>query len=793
MSIIALSIIGGSCAYASEEVEVKVFNITRIGNHFRIDGRLDDRAWRNANWSEDFLQMEPERFAPPSETTVFKMVYDDEAIYIGFRCYDSHPELIRAPLQRRDESPPADWVMIELDSRNDNQTAFVFMLNAGGLMRDIYLYNDGNESDDSWDAVWEAEAAIDDSGWVAEMKIPFTALRFPPAEEQVWGMNVKRNIHRKNEEVNWIVVPREESGYVINFGVLKGIRDIPQPFNLELLPYAKTKYRNNEDKTGFTGGLGGDIKYSLSSGVILDATFNPDFGQIEADPSILNLGVFETWYPEKRPFFLEGASLFDTPYTMFYSRRIGKEPGYYECEDDVELISSPENTTILGALKVTGKTSKGISFGVMEAVTDREYGEVEDESGNRREMLLEPYANYLLGRITRDIWKGNSSIGAIATAMNHEGGMSAYTGGFDWNLYFMDNDYNFNGQVVFSDRGDPGESRERGYALDIEFDKNGGRHHGFYFELEAKSPDFNISDMGYMQRNDEIDFDLEYVFRTREPVGIFRRTWNGIDTWQGWNYDGTHIENGLGFWTNLQYLNYWWSNFGGHYNFPRYSDLETRGGPLLRPPANYGGWFWGCTDDRKKLWFSTNFWGGKNTSKSWWGGGYIDFTYRPFDRMETSLSIMYERMFDENQWVDNIDDDNDSTHYAFGRLDNRTYQLTARLGYNFTRDMSLQLYMQPFNAVGRYLEYVELAEPGTYKFQPFNPDDDYNFNIKELNLNLVFRWEYAPGSTIFAVWNRGIEDDSYPGQFNLGKNITRLGNAKPDDIFMIKMNRWLDF
>jgi hypothetical protein len=240
-------------------------------------------------------------------------------------------------------------------------------------------------------------------------------------------------------------------------------------------------------------------------------------------------------------------------------------------------------------------------------------------------------------------------------------------------------------------------------------------------------------------------------------------------------------------------MNFWDTNFGVSYEFPRYSDLETRGGPLLRPPGNYNGWFWAGTDWRKNFRPEINFWGGRNESQSWWWGWFAQITYRPIDRLETSVSICYDRMFDENQWVDNIEDEADSTHYAFGRLNSRTWDMTVRASYNFTRDISVQIYTQPFIATGKYNEYIELAEPGTYKFQPFNPGDNYDFNIKEMNFNLVFRWEYAPGSTIYAVWNRGMSDDKNTGHFNLNNNIDDLVNAPPDDIVMIKINRWFDF
>ena len=780
--------------------DYKSYKISRTNFPPVIDGKIDDNVWYSAQPIEDLLQEEPERFAPPTERTDFRMLYDDEAVFIGVRCYDSHPELIQAPIQRRDESPPSDYVAVFFDSRNDNQTAFYFKVNAGGLMRDIYFYNDGNWSDVSWDAVWEAETTIDDSGWVAEMKIPYTSLRFPPAQEQVWGMNLTRYIHHKNEELAWVVLPREENGYISKLGDLYGIKDIPQPFNLEVLPYVSTKYQDTDDKTGGTGGIGANVKYSLSSSVILDAAFNPDFGQIEADPSVLNLGVFETFYPEKRPFFLEGSSLFDTPFTLFYSRRIGSQPGYYDLEDDEDIIEQPDNTTILSAFKITGKNSNGISFGVLEAVTDQEYAQVENsETGARYDKIIEPYTNFFVGRIKKDVLKGNSSIGFITTALNREKGVGAYSGGFDWNLYFKESNYNFAGQAVFSDRGDPGEKRESGYAAVAALESNFLKYHEIYTEVEAKSPDFNIGDMGYYSRDDEIDYDIGYHFAYRDPSGPFKSYWMGISTWQGYNYDGDHIENGFGPWWNFQWLNYWWTNFGCHYNFERDNDIDTRGGPLIRQPANYGYWFWGSTDQSKKFYIDTNFWGGKNVSKSWWGGIYVQGTYRPLPQLETSLLVEYDRTVDENQWVDNIDDDADSTHYVFGRLDNRTWKMTLRLSYNFNRDMSLQLYTQPFNAVGKYNEYVELAAPNTYTFNPYNYVDDNgnplseDFNVKEMNFNLVYRWEYAPGSTVFLVWNRGMYDDMNEGRYDMGKNISDMLNAPGNDIFMLKINKWFDF
>jgi len=778
--------------FCSSSFAQKTYETARTAAPPVIDGKLDDPAWNPSQWADDFLQSDPDEFAAPSEKTAFAIVYDDEALYVAVKCFDSQPVLVQKKIRRRDSWTAADWVYVGFDSRNDKQTAFVFGLNAGGSMRDIYYYND-DDSDDSWDSVWEGKTSTDQEGWNAEFKIPYTSLRFPPAPEYTWGLNLVREIPRKNEEIWWVVKPRKDTGFVSRFGSINGIRNIPQPFNLEVLPYGNAKYLNTAEEQDLESGFGIDLKYSLNSGFIVDATVNPDFGQIEADPAELNLGVFETYYSEKRPFFLEGASFFETPFQLFYSRRIGAYPGYYSFNNNEEIVSQPDNSTILSAVKFTGKTSNGVSLGFIEAVTDREYATVEDTSGSRRNALLESYNNFFVGRVMKDLGKGNSTIGFMSTARNRENGMSAYVDAIDWNLKFLDNNYSLVGQTLLSDRGETPDDRETGYGFNMELEKQGGKHHCFEIDFTAKSPDFCINDMGFNNRGDQLYLYTGYWYKTLEPIGIFRRTWIGFDHWHGWNYDGVVLDNGIEYWINLQYLNYFWTNWGMHYNFRHYNDLETRGGPLIRPPENWGGWMWCSTDQSKKTYTDINFWAGKNLSQSWWWGLYYEIATTPIDRLETSVTFSYEKMFDENQWVENVEDANDSTHYVFGRLLHKTVNFTVRASYSFSRDMTLQIYTQPYNSVGKYREYIELAQPGTYNFQPFNYTDDADFNYKNLNFNAIFRWEYAPGSVFYLVWTRNMEDESNPGGFNFNHNWHYLSQSEPNDIYMIKINKWFNF
>jgi hypothetical protein len=327
----------------------------------------------------------------------------------------------------------------------------------------------------------------------------------------------------------------------------------------------------------------------------------------------------------------------------------------------------------------------------------------------------------------------------------------------------------------------------------MDFRKLAGKHHRFSLCGQVISPNFNINDTGYIDRANKINLFAWYGFMTQEPIGFTRRTRTNVNFWSGWNYDGIRLMNGIELNFNLQFLNYWWCGFGGNYNPGNYNDMDTRGGPLIYYPAQRTGWIWAESDERQKFQIEGNLYRGASISANWWYGGELELNYRPAGKLETSLFLSAGKSFDESQWVDNIDDINDSTHYVFGRLHYEEWKLTTRLSYNFTRDLSLQVYLQPFNAIGNYGEYVELAQPATHNFHSFDPGEDYDFNWKEFHSNVVFRWEYAPGSTIFLVWNRGMTDDRYPGRFSPMHNFQDLMLAQSDNVIMLKVNKWLDF
>ena len=443
-------------AQKTDEDTVKSITTIRINGGAKIDGMLDEEFWKKAPRSGDFIQYQPDEGKPASESTFVRVAYDDEALYVGMEMYDSEPEKIISRLTRRDRAVEADLINVIVDSHHDHQTAYAFTVYVSGTQKDSYYYND-NSNDDSWDAVWESAAKRTNSGWTAELRIPFHCLRFACEKNSMWGIYFSRQISRKNELDRWVYIPESASGFVSYFGHLKSLDNILPPKRIEILPYlvsyeqTEAKSLGNPDGRDFFGNSGFDLKYGITSNITLDATGNPDFGQVEADQTVLNLSTFETFYEEKRPFFLEGFKIFETPFKLFYSRRIGRQPSI-EPENVAYYIDKPTSTTILGAGKITGKTKNGTSIGILEAVTQREKEEFMHVDGYRKTEVIEPEANYFVARFMQDIWK-NSYVGIIATAVNQKSFDPVYTGGVDWTLRFQKGDYRCSGQMIGSRTG----------------------------------------------------------------------------------------------------------------------------------------------------------------------------------------------------------------------------------------------------------------------------------------------------------------------------------------------------
>ncbi len=777
------------------EIERKVGTAIRVGTAPpKIDGHLDDPVWQNAPIMSDFRQDRPNRGELATEKTEIQIVYDDNFLYVAARLYDSEPDKIVGRLGRRDVWSESDWVVINIDSRHDRQTCYGFSVNPVGVQRDYFLYND-NQALPNWSGVWESETQIDEQSWTAEMKIPFSMFRFSQEKEQTWGFNPKRTMARNNEISCWCYTPEGESGIVSLFGDLTGFSDLKSPRRLEILPYIVSKAEVIPGDDEFHFDAGSDFKYGLSSNFTLDGTINPDFGQVEADPSVLNLTAFETFFSEQRPFFIEGGDIFTTNLKLFHSRRIGKSPGWFKTEPGDTITDKPKGTTIIGAVKLTGKTSNGLSVALLNAVTAKEYATITDTSGNEHERLIEPITNYFVGRLEKEFSKERSTVGLLATAVNRDGSKSAYAGGLDWDLKFKRNMYNFNGQIV-SSQTELREEDKTGYGLDAKLSKKSGKWFRADLHYEMQSPELQLNDIGFLSRNDWIGTDFLLQFRTEEPMGIIRESSNNFKGFFGWNYDDYNLLKRMEFSNSIKFMNYWETGITFKHNFEVTDDSDTfRGGTLIKSPASNYGEFWFLSDNRKVIYINPKIWFESDDNDGKENGYELKITLNPATNLLFELSSRYTKEKETIQWVENkttVTTNGILIDYIYGQLDSEVFDFTLKSTMTFTRDLTLQLYLQPFIAVGEYSDLKKLVKPNSLDFEPYSYNQNLDFNRKNLNSNVVLRWEYRPSSRVYFVWSQSRSDSNNHGQFRLGKDLNDLFSAEGEHIFLIKVDYWLN-
>lgn len=848
----------------------RVYNTKRINPRPPvIDGHLNEPVWNSVEWEGDFIQHEPYEGKEPSQQTAFKILYDDKNVYVGIRAYDSEPEKIDRRLSRRDEMG-GDIVGIQFDSYFDKRTAFTFIINAGCVKCDGIFTNDGENEDFSPDPIWYVKTNIDEQGWTAEMAIPLSQLRFGNQDNQVWGLQVARFLWRKEELSLWQFVPKDAPGWVHQFGELHGITGIKPSRRIELLPYTVGQLERMEEEEGnpFIPGhdekadIGLDGKIGITSDLTMDFTINPDFGQVEADPSVVNLTAFETFYEEKRPFFIEGKNILDYRIMMgdgdlsndnlFYSRRIGKPASYEPDTEDDEYMRMPEHSSILGAMKLTGKTKSGVSIGIMDAVTARERATI-DLNGQRRQETVEPMTNYFLGRLQKDFRGGATTIGGIVTNTYRDIrdedleflNRNALTGGFDFQHQWKERSYFVTLKTVFSQiRGseealveaqrssqryyqrpdadhvtlDSSRTAMSGHGGSLFFGKTGSGHLNFVIGGTWRSPGLELNDMGYLR---EADLILQFTwmgYRWWEPFSIFRSFNINFNQWSGWNFGKDHILDGGNVNFHIQFKNYWNFGSGIGYNSELLSTHALRGGPSMLLPPRWNSWIYMNSDSKKTFQF------GLNCSGSWNDEGYSRFygirpsvTWRPNNTVSLSINPFYNINKDDLQYIDTIENGED--RYIFGRIDQKTLGLVLRLNYTITPTLTIQYYGQPFVSAGKYTRLKRITNPRAEayggRFHTFadeeiayDPDDeiysvdedvdgtvDYtfdfpDFNFRQFRSNLVIRWEYTPGSTIYLVWSQSRTGDEATGNFSFRNDMRELFDVYPHNVFLIKINRW---
>ncbi len=831
-----------------------------------LDGKLDDGCWAHAEWSGDFVQFEPYEDSLPSQNTQFAILYDDNNIYVAIKAFDSEPDKINKRLTRRDDGD-GDWVGVIIDSYEDKLTAFGFTVTAAGSKVDMIFTNDVN-TDDSWDPIWYVKTSSDATGWFTEMRIPLSQLRFTKKDSYKWGVEVARFVYRKSELSLWSPLHKSANKMVSDFGTLEGISNISPKKDIELFPFALSKYSLSEKEgrnpfatgkeTSFSAGLDG--KVSITNDLTLNFSVNPDFGQVEADPSQVNLSAFETFYPEKRLFFIEGRNIFNFRMTsgdgdgsstgMFYSRRIGRSPHFEPDLADNEYADIPKNTSILGAFKLSGKTRNGTSIGVLESITQREVAEI-DKNGVRSDYPVEPLTNYLVARIEQDIDKGNTVVGGLFTATNRKIDddnfltlpASAYTGGANLTHYWKNKNYFFSVKGIISSiygstesmtelqttsthnfqrpdathfEVDSSRTSLSGHGGTLEFGKFGGGHLRVLSWVTWSSPGLDFNDLGFMQQSDNIQQVAWFGYNEWQPKSFYNYFNFGGDIYTGWNFAGQNIYKGLEGNANLQFKNYYSIYTGFNMSGNSLSAYDLRGGPMLRIPQSFTYRIGFDSDQRKKLQ------AGIYLMKRWSeydNSNYqllqFSLTYKPVNTVSFSISPEYAIGEDNLQYVTTIEGDAPD-NYIMAHLYSEQFSVAARINVGITPDMSIQYYGQPFFFAGNYSDFKKITDPDApqynNRFHEFTPNEihfnyeteeyevdtngnrtdfsfeDPNFHFLQYRSNLVFRWEYKPGSTFFVVWSQGRTTDGPKGEFMFNDYAKELHSTFPQNDFLIKLS-----
>ena len=800
----------------------------------QIDGRDDDAMWTTIPAVTAFRQYDPTENGEPTLRTEARIAYDSRNLYVLVRNYDPKPDSILSVLHRRDGQALSDDIVLGVDSYHDKRTGYLFRLTAAGSMADGYAFNDGQE-DWGWNAVWEGAARVDSLGWVAEYRIPLSQLRYVPTGDNTFGIAIMRRVARSGERVVWPLIRRSKTGFVSQWDAVPGFTGLSAPRRVELMPYSVARYGykplgdgtpRNAAQTQF----GADLKLGLTSNVTLDAAINPDFGQVEADPGVLNLSAFEQFFAERRPFFLEGSGIFrydmdcdDGECTgLFYTRRIGRAPQLRGRYGDA---ASAQQSTILGAAKVTGRLGNGLSIGLLDAVTNRITG--------TEARTIEPMTNYGVVRLQQDLRGGNSGVGLMLTNTTRRTDEwtrdvlrdNALTGGLDARHRFSQNRFQFSAQlagsrvtgtpaaIALTQRSnvhvyqrpdaehlsfDSTRTSLQGLMTQVSLEKQGGGMTRFNTSAFYVAPGFEINDIGFRTRSDEAGLSSWLGIRPTKPFGIFRQGGINFNAYATTNTKGLSIDNGGNVNGNGQFNNFWnaYSGIGVSNVVTAYSDRDARGGPALYRPRSVRMWSGVSGDSRKPFSPSINAFGGRRLDGlgSNWDLG-LGGRFRLGGQVSGSVNVNYGRNINDQQWLGNFTE-NGTTAYTFARLYQATTSMTFRMNYTITPQLSFESYLQPFISDGAYTDWRALADGRSKnqsaRFRPFTARGaPAGFRFGQLRTNNVVRWEYRPGSVLFLVWSQGRDTfTSAPSEYGVQTGLDDLLSQRPQNVFLVKASYW---
>jgi len=866
LMLFAVNLMSGSYVFAQDSINYhlstdsmvnvkasirRTYFATRTTIKPRIDGKLNDECWKQGVWAGDFVQQQPLQAKAPSQPTEIKILYDNDNLYVAMRCYDREPKKMRPILGRRD-ALVGDVSGIALDSYHDKQTAYEFNVTAAGQKVD--LQHLGSYSwDFNWNAVWEGKAFVGDSLWSSEMKIPFSQIRFTTQDNQVWGMHIWRWIDRLQEESEWKLIPVDAPAMVYLFGELRGIEGISHKKNFEIMPYASAKFvPNSSPVKSVKWGIGLDGKIGVTSNFTIDYTINPDFGQVEADPSVLNLTAFETFYEEKRPFFLEGNSILDYKIgddMLFYSRRIGHAPSYYPEALPGQTVSMPDNTAIISALKLTGKTKNGLSVGVVQSFTARENSTIYSAGGNEK-VAVEPFTSFMVGRLKQDLNNGNTVIGGMVTSsirnirdvqLDFLPG-SSYSGGVDlehnWlnRKYFVDfkgffSQVNGSKTAISQLQLSPAHyyQREDASHLDFNPDRTSLSGYGGKFDIGKRSgkfraatgvnwrsPGVDLNDIGYLRQADFVEQNINLTYKVDKPYGILMNYQMGIEQSHQWSFGGENLLDHLAFTSGVKFKNMWTAGLNIDRSFNRFDTRALRGGPKLFKDNLTEGAINLSTNGSKKLYFTlgSNY-SFSNDNITNINGYSFGVKWQMNNRLSITSSSGYSIGTDYHQYVGTNSGLMAHRDYIVGKIDQKTLYTTIRFEYYVSPELSFQYYGSPYASIGKYDDFRLVADAsnrdinrryspltilgvenknysmdsnGDQKadFKMKNPD----FNFQEFRSNLVGRWEFSPGSTLYLVWTntRSLYSDNYNS--SIVDSFGGISDLKANNVFMVKFNYW---
>ena len=830
----------------------------------RLDGRLDEEAWGFSPALTDFIQKEPVEGAAPTDRMEVRFVYDNDALLVGARMYSQSGGTIQAPLGRRDDGQQSEHLLVSLDTYLDRRTAYTFGVTASGVRLDHYHPSDNeNEIDREFDPVWEARTRVDEDEWTAEMWIPFSQLRFNDLVSQVWGLNLKRWIPSRNEEVFWVPVPRTVQGWSSRFGELRGIEGIRPTRRIELLPYfggISTITGDPDPANPFDDGrnlsnrVGADLKMGLGPNLTVEATVNPDFGQVEADPAEVNLSAFETFFSERRPFFLEGSQLLNSRVAgnYFYSRRIGARPSGRASGDFVDF---PVNSTILGAAKLTGRFASGTSVAFMAALTDKEHAETfERDTSAFNRVRVAPRTQYGVATIEQEFGPAASTAGFMVTGVHRslEPGdplaarlaRNAFSGSGDSLLRFKGGEYELHlqGGLTYVE-GDPEAMRRLqrssthyfqrpdtdhvtldpsrttllGYKGGMGLERTSGRHWLWSGRFDVESPSFDTNDIGRLRAADGTSIRTDLSYRETQPGRLFRNYSINVQVRNEWTFGWDRQPSSVRTNGSVTWNNFWTTKLSANFDLRGQDWRLTRGGPSM---GTLRGWTVSAQLSNSAA--AQTGWDGLVSYAQDEDGGFEfgasgGLSLRPGPRWQLSVNPSYTRQVDSRQYVAALERQGSRTfgsRYIFGFIDRSTLLAQVRLNYTFKPDLNLDVYVEPFASSGRYYNLGELEASRSRQLRLYGsdgttierllngnhligdgadtftlPNDD--FNILSFRSNVVLRWEWRPGSTLFLVWQQDRSSrESRADRIGAGDLFGSL-SAPGDNLFVVKASFWI--